>query len=183
MDRHTSQFDFDLLKLVPAAEEILKPVADIQMVTIGEISDAHEFIGASVWDGDRGFVAVFGFADSRAQQWKPESYAPGYPIINCSALEMFCDAWAKGYVAYVHRAKIWNGYKHQGDFHRLMYESRGWHPVSDQVKTEIQNRVANSLRRAVLSLQCRLEQYEHFNNLRNTIRAGGGSPETAMLHT
>lgn len=184
MKRYSESFDFDLLKLVPQAEEILRPIAEIELVTVGYLSDAHEFAGASVWNGDRGFIAVFGFADSPSFQWKPEAYEPGYPLVYCTALEMFCDAWAKGYTAYVNRAKIWSGYKYSGALQRLMYQARGYAPLSNQVAEELRNTIANSLKRAVLSLEIRQEQYEYFKGIRqNSNRVGGGLSEMAMLHT
>ena len=183
--RISENWDFDLLKLIPQAEAILAPVADAQLVTIGSADREGRLEHPSVWNHERGMVAFFGLLDgmgrsSGVNTWKPPIYSTEQPIVTCSALEAFADAWAHGYLLCVEHEMIWDAYKFRNLLMSLMYDARGYkgYALPEQLRREKQNRVAKNLRLAVGRLEDLIERVETVTGIEIPMKtAGSGAAE------
>jgi hypothetical protein len=144
----SDDFDMDLLKVLPETPAILGELGDVLLYTHG-----HETHGRlnhpSVWNGDLGMLAFFGTA---REGFTPGGYVTDAPVVECTALEAFRDAWPHQYLIIV------NGPHNGGHvwtpnvrlFTRLMSHRRSLQPLPE-IET-----LRGHLRMAVTAAACRL---------------------------
>lgn len=117
----SDSFDMDLLKVIPNAREIIAPVADLELTTTGHLTHGR-LNHPCVWNHDLGLVAFFGFGDPR----RPEVFVTSAPVVRCTAMEAFRDAWAHSYVMLVEGRPIWDAGALWSGFQDIMWDLRGW---------------------------------------------------------
>jgi hypothetical protein len=155
MKRHSEDWDGDLLKLVPQAAEIIEPVADLKLITHGSADKEGRLSHPSTWNGYDGMLAFFDF-DAALAVSKPAVYWTAHPIVRCTALEAFCDAWMHHYVLHLRAEPVWNTFELQTLMMNLLMDARvrargqaSEFQMSDEARREALSKVADSLRAAV----------------------------------
>jgi hypothetical protein len=155
MKRHSEDWDGDLLKIVPQAAEIIAPVADLKLITHGSADKEGRLSHPSTWNGDDGMLAFFDF-DAALAVSKPKSFWTGQPIVRCTALEAFCDAWMHHYVLHLRAEPVWNTFALRTLMMNLLMDARvrasdraSEFQMSDEARQEALSKVAHSLRAAV----------------------------------
>jgi len=139
-------FDMDLYTAVPAAREVLAPVAAVELQTHGGETDG-KLNHPSCWShGGGGYVSFFGF---RAP-CKPEVYSTSHPVVRCTFEEAVRDLWCHGMLMIVEGHPVWDSERVQSDFQLLMFHLRGWHRRDEREVEHARGRVLDSLRRAVV---------------------------------
>jgi hypothetical protein len=160
MKRISEDWDGDLLKLIPQAEEIIARVADVKLFTRGSVDKEGRLSHPSVWNQYAGMVAFFDFEGELES--KPDMFWTDSPIVRCTALDAFADAWGHHYVLLLRGEPVWDTFKLQDTMMRLLYTARGVTKIGldEEAKLKAQNEVADSLRGAV-------RRVEHLNELHN----------------
>lgn len=148
-------FDMDLYKVIPAAKEILAPVAAVELVTHGSLTDG-KLNHPACWNHQVGMIAFFGFD----QPGKPDAYWTDEPIVHCTFEEAIRDCWPHHYAIVLSDRVIWNSQSFRNRFMALMYHIRGWRKLSEQAVEHCQAKVAESLRAAVASFEVERQRYE-----------------------
>jgi hypothetical protein len=156
MKRITEDWDGDLLKIIPQAAEIIAPVADVKLVTFGSVDDRGRLRHPSTWNGYDGSLAFFDFDAEPPTVSKPEEFHTEQPIVRCTALEAFCDAWMHHYVLFIRQKSVWDTFTLRNLMMNLVmdarFSARGQaNPLcmSDEARGDAQNVVADRLRDAV----------------------------------
>lgn len=144
-------FDADLIKVVPFAIEALGDTADVRLVTY-----SHETNGKincpSAWWTDHGLTAFF--ATKGYGGPAPAGYWTDKKVVECSFLEAVRDEWLHDAVIVVNGLWIWTPPSRlQYD---LMADLRGWQPLDDEKRREIQAHVFLSLAGAAGRLRAAL---------------------------
>src|SRR5262245_33468635 len=155
MKRITEDWDGDLLKVVPEAEGIIAPVADVNLITHGSADEQGRLRHPSTWNGYDGSLAYFDL-DSAFAVSKPEEFWTDQPIVRCSLLEAFCDAWTHHYILFIRGEPVWNAFELSRLMMNLLMDARlraggqasKFH-MTDEARQEARNKVADSLRAAV----------------------------------
>lgn len=116
-------FDMDLPKILPEAKSLLGDTADVTLWTHGHTTHGR-LNHPSVWNGDTGMVAFFGF---RTPQ-KPEVYWTSSPLVRCTFWEAVRDAWVHSMVMLVEGKPVLDTNRLWPDFEDIMWDVRGWRP-------------------------------------------------------
>jgi hypothetical protein len=142
-------FDAELYKVVPEAERLIAPVADVPMRTTG-IPDrtTGRMNHPCVWNGHFGMVAFFGCRLLGVRHWKPSFYVTSAPVVECTFEEAFRDTFVHECLAYVDGRILWNTWKLRADFMTLMYHLRGWPGRSADDAALARRRVLREVARA-----------------------------------
>lgn len=120
-------FDAELYKVVPEAERLIAPVADVAMRTTCTPCRATGRLNSPcMWNGYHGMIAFFGCKLLGVRHWKPESHWTSAPVVECTFEEAFRDTFVHECLAYVDGRVLWNTWKLRADFMTLMYHARGW---------------------------------------------------------
>jgi len=167
MKRISEDWDGDLLKIVPEAAEIIAPVAGVKLVTYGSVDDQARLRHPSTWNGYDGSLAFFDFDAEPPAVSKPEEFLTDQPIVRCTMLEAFCDAWMHHYVLLLRQAPVWSAFALRTLILNLIMDARfrardqaSPFFMSDGARQETQNVVADGLRAAV-------RRVEHLKELHN----------------
>lgn len=118
----SDDFDMDLLRVIPEAEAIIAPIAGAPLWTHGHLDLTRGRLNhPTVWNWDGGVFAYFG---TRPTGFKPDVFDTDAPIVECTVLEAFRDAWVHSYLIVVDGRRAWD--VDSLVFERLMYHRRGW---------------------------------------------------------
>jgi hypothetical protein len=153
--RISEDWDGDLLKLIPEAAKIIAPVADVKLITHGSADEEGRLRHPSTWNGHDGSLAYFDF-DAAFAVSKPQEFHTDQPIVRCSLLEAFCDAWMHHYILFIRGEPVWNTFELSRLMLNLVMDARirahnqdsPFH-LSDEARQEARNKIAESLRAAV----------------------------------
>lgn len=119
----SDDFDMDLPKIFPDALRLLGELASVELATVGTPDKNGRLNHPSVWNGDHGTLAFFGFNNPARDTFY---CAPGSIEVRCTAWEMFRDAWAHSYIVHIERRPIWNTCDLWPLFETIMFDIRGW---------------------------------------------------------
>ena len=134
-------FDMDVLKVVPGAAEILAPTCEIQLVTLGGVTDG-KLNHPSAWNGDEGFDAFFGTAGTDRGLWLPSGYMTCDALVECTGEEAIRDWWANSYTMYLNTHRVsFHPDRTYLVFDRIMSHIRSWKsdPSHDGTVLEARN--------------------------------------------
>jgi hypothetical protein len=156
MKRISEDWDGDLLRVIPEAAEIIAPVAGVKLVTYGSADEQGRLRHPSTWNDYNGSLAFFDFDAEPPAVSKPEEFWTDSPIVRCTALEAFCDAWPHHYVLLLRQAPVWNTFELRTLIMNLIMDARvrahnqaSPFLVSDEARQEARKKVVDSLRAAV----------------------------------
>ncbi len=147
-------FDADLYKVVPSAEKLLAPVADVQMQTSGHPDRVTGRLNApDLWNGYDGMLAFFRLEKPMVlRAWKSDFYAGSKTMVACTFEEAIRDTWVHSCILHVDGIPIWNSSCLQRDFDALMYDVRGWDLTTPYAVARARRRVHQSIAAAVAKL-------------------------------
>src|SRR5262245_48588835 len=111
MKRISEDWDGDLLKIIPEAGEIIAPVAGVKLITHGSADAEGRLSHPATWNIHGGMIAFFDFNAEPPAVSKPAAYWTEQPIVRCTALEAFCDAWMHHYDLWLRQAPVWNTFE------------------------------------------------------------------------
>jgi hypothetical protein len=164
MKRISEDWDGDLLKIVPEAAEIIEPVADLKLITHGSVGKEGRLSHPSTWNDYQGPLAFFDF-DAALAVSKPKEFWTNQPIVRCTALEAFCDAWSHHYVLHIRAEPVWNTFELRTLMMNLLMDARvrasnqaSKFQLGDEARREALSKVAYSLRAAVRRVEFLIEQ-------------------------
>jgi hypothetical protein len=140
-------FDADLLKVVPGAAEALGDAGALRLTTYSWLTDGK--INCPVgWNTYDGLMAFFW----TAEEHRPDrSWLTDAPEAECTLLEAVRDEWVHGCLISIDHQVIWR--PPNGLMTRLMYDLRGWTPMTDTAREECREHVRASLRAAAARLR------------------------------
>jgi hypothetical protein len=117
-------FDMDLARVFPEAREMLRDLADVELVTTGAPCPRTGRLNhASVWNGRHAMLAYYGLE----APVRPASLVAGNAAeIRCTAWEAFRDAWPHQYLMIVELRPVWNTQRLWPQFETLMWAERKW---------------------------------------------------------
>ena len=119
----SDDFDMDMLKVLPITEADADYLRSVELWTYGHTTHGR-LNHPSCWNGDQGSIAFFG---TTINTGKPAGYWTSSPLVRCTALEAFRDAWAHNYLMIVdNKAVVWNPEKLWPSFEAIMCAIRGW---------------------------------------------------------
>lgn len=120
----SDNFDMDLPKVFPEAREIMGPLGDVELVTLGRPDPNNGRLNHPVvWNGDGGLGAFLGFDGP----CKPTCMvAPGATLVTCTVWEAFRDAWAHNYLMHIEGEPVWDTSRLWPLFEQIMWKMRGW---------------------------------------------------------
>lgn len=126
-------FDGDLYRLLPEAEEILAPLAGI---TLSVHSDTtHGRINCpSAWEGEYRLESPFGYRQPWRDMPKPAHYATQAPLIECTAEEAARDLWSHQHAMYVDGVLVEDWGRLTGPYFTVLFAARdeaAGKPVAD----------------------------------------------------
>jgi hypothetical protein len=155
MKRISEDWDGDLLRVIPEAAEIIAPVAGVKLITHGSADEQGRLRHPSTWNDYQGPLAFFDF-DAALAVSKPVSFWTNEPIVRCTVLEAFCDAWMHHYVLHLRAEPVWNTFALRNLMMNLLMDARvrasnraSEFQMSDEARREALSKVADSLRAAV----------------------------------
>lgn len=145
-------FDADLPKVVPHATEELGVSAHVQLRTYCKPTNGRINCPTSWWTqhGLTAFFAEPGFGNPA-----PGGYVTSDPLVECTFAEVVRDEWIHGSVVVVNRQFVWTPPSRLME--RLMFDVRGWTPLSEPERLQTQQHVRASLRAAADRLERALE--------------------------
>jgi hypothetical protein len=129
-------FDADLLKVVPGAAEALGPAGSVQLFTYSHLTGGKINCPSS-WNGTG---ALF---------WTAPGHKPGpywwtdAPVTACTFTEAVRDEWAHGSAINVNETLVWQPPVRLME--QLMYDLRGWTPLTDAERMNVRGHVLRSL--------------------------------------
>ncbi len=140
-------FDADLLRAVPGAAEALGDAGALRLATYSRLTGG-KINCPSAWNTYDGLTAFFWTKDEHRPDefWRTDA-----PEAACTLLEAVRDEWVHGCLITVDGRIIWR--PPSGLMDRLMYDLRGWTPMTDAVREESREHVRASLRAAAERLR------------------------------
>ncbi len=138
-------FDMDLYNAIPAAREILAPLAGTQLYTYG--NQRHGALDhPSCWNSYHGLIAFFGF---RPVGIKPQHFYTDTPLVQCTFEEAVRDCWPHTYgmvmIAAGRLHTIWDSQLLIPEFDAIMGHVRGYGCRPDDEITDAREHVLTSL--------------------------------------
>lgn len=157
-------FDLDLYKVLPEAQEILAQVADVKLYTHGDQKDGA-LNHPSCWNYYLGMVAFFGFIPTHI---KPESFYTDKEVVACTFEQAVRDCWPHNYTVLLsvfvpgqagQIVPIWSTgtVEMKNHFYTILKFTRKWGDVPNEEVFRAKSRVLDSLRSAAGRLAAVLE--------------------------
>ena len=145
-------FDADLLAVVPGAAEALGETAGVRLETFSRLTNGR-INCPSAWNTHEGFVSFFW----TAPQYRPIAcYSTDDPVAECTFLEAIRDEWVHSATVEVNGRSVWLPPVRLME--RLMYDVRGWTPLTGAEREESRARVRDSLEHAAARMQRVMEE-------------------------
>lgn len=117
----SDDFDMDFPKIFPDARQALGELGDVELWGAGRPDKNGRLNHPAVWNGDDTMLSFFGFRSSR----KPGHYVCDEEV-QCTAWDVFRDAWPHGYLITVERRPVWDTFRLRRQFDAIMWDLRGW---------------------------------------------------------
>lgn len=138
-------FDLDLYKVIPAARDVLAPLAGVHLHTHASVHNG-QMNHPACWNTNRGLAAFFGFQPAGI---KPEAYWTNDAILACTFEEAIRDCWVHTYCLTIMAAgrfhAIWDSQLVTDEFWALMGHVRKYKPLTDEVAQQMREHVLTSL--------------------------------------
>lgn len=145
-------FDADLPKVVPNSRSAIGAAGLVELVTYATPTNGR-INCPSAWHTDHGLTAFF--ATDGYGGAAPPGFWTDAPSVGCTFWEAVRDEWIHDATIVVNGRWIWTP---PGDLMmRLMYDLRGWTPLDDLKRAEIQRHVRASLTAAADRLRAVVE--------------------------
>lgn len=139
-------FDADLFKVVPHADAILAPVADVPLWTYGNKDSNGELAHPAVWNGYRSMLAFFTLHPDRDPRPGDFYYVGNDPLIRCTFAEAARDCYVHNYALIVNGTIVLDTTHITNSlFYPLMADVRGWDRLGEQQRRSIRRRVRRRL--------------------------------------
>ena len=158
-----SDFDMDLYNVLPEAQDMIAPVANVMLMTNGSLRDG-KLSHPSVWNGDKTMLAFFDFAPEIVMpqhRIAPRPYSTSEPAIKCSFEETMRDCWIHDYAIYLQKGDrwglIWDSFQLMRLFDTLMGHIRGYNKREPEVIEHAKEAVLESIRVAVARFSAAIE--------------------------
>jgi len=144
-------FDGDLYKLVPAARDVLAPIAAIRLYTTCTPSVGGKINLPTCWHSDRGLSCYFGLTEEPPQ---PPHCWTDSPVMACTMEEAVRDLWA--HCPLLMKLKLhgghyvlWDSREVEPAFWSLLWDARGHRDLVRLDPEQAREQVLASLRKVV----------------------------------
>ena len=138
-------FDVDLLSLQPNLREIVGPIGETPLWTLGSMSDAGVFAHPCCWNAGRDLAAFFWASEPTIERdahgWASiYGYTASEPLCRVTLLQVIRDCWLHNYCGYLLRSTTLDGavpfvrmthLRYTQHFHPMMAHVRGWNRLSE----------------------------------------------------
>lgn len=160
-------FDMDLLKVLPEAEQLLAPLAGIRLYTTCHPTYGRVNLPCS-WNDRVNFCCFVGFIAEEdglpAEGPQPLGYVTDAPVVEATAEELFRDLWSHqmrwvqmltphSSPGWPRSVEIWNSGQLASTFTDLMYDLRNWCRMRDEPRRRARSRALRSIALAAHRLQ------------------------------
>lgn len=156
-------FDGDLYRLIPEAEELIAPLSKIYLSTHGKAYPDGRLQSPAVWNHPRGFIAFFGIAGTG----KPEQFWTNDPIIRCSAEDAIRICFVSSYMIHCFGFVVFDGFSTRNEFNDLLFDQRGIFPIAQARRLAIKTHILKQLAYSVFLFRENIKPYQISNNFSN----------------